>query len=254
MMKRRRRTTNFPRIKKQVFPPRIMVKLPYFESIRLVDTENIVQTEHIMDLTSAYDPNQTGTGGQPRGYDQWASIYGNYIVRGVAYKIKIRPSSDTAATNVATNFILGVTCGPEGFSSQNFQDLKDYMEYPKSKYHKWQHSTREVNNPREGAMYRGRTDYMSGYVSNKKLLRYYGAKGIMGASVGGQTVYIYPNDYAAPTGTSPASINELCLWAASLPEDGNAFDGGEKYLPYMYADVRLVYYVEFWNPVFPIVS
>jgi hypothetical protein len=40
-------------------------------------------------LNSAFDPDYTGTGHQPMGFDQWAAYYNHYVVEACAYEISI---------------------------------------------------------------------------------------------------------------------------------------------------------------------
>lgn len=59
----------------------------------------------------------------------------------------------------------------------------------------------------------------------------------------------WPKDYMGdPVNTQPSAEQYLVLFAGSLPQDGA---GSGVSLPYLYAAVRLVYYVEFSNMVYP---
>lgn len=245
-----RRSTNFPRIQRNIFPSRIQVKLNYYETVLLASTEVAAQAEYVFNLNSLFDPNQSGTGSQPRGFDQWASMYSNYLVKGVAYRIKLRTSTDTDSSSAALSTIVGMTAGPEGFSAQNFSTITDYIEYPRSKYHRWRLTTRNATQPSENAAYNSGQGTFKGFISSKALQRYYGSRGIMGVESFG-TNTIWPTDFSAPVTGNPASLMEICLWAASLPQDGS---GSYLALPYTYADVLLTYYAEFWGPKYPTTS
>lgn len=146
--------------------------------------------------------------------------------------------------------MVGITAGPEGFSSQNFTTLYDYMEYPKSKYHKYRITMRNATVESENAGYNAKPNWFRGYISNKNLIRYYGARGNQSASASG-TVALWPNDYTAAINADPPLENELCLWAASLPEDGASTPIA---LPWIHAEIQLTYHVEFFDPVFPLSS
>lgn len=207
--------------------------------------------EYLFSLTSAYDPEITGTGGQPRGWDQWASIYRNYIVSGVAYKILIRPSSDSSTSTVALNSMVGITAGPENFSSDNFNAISDYMEYPKNKYHKWRITARNATVPSENQAYNSSPRWFKGFISNKKLLRYYGHKGMVANATNSATQYQYPEDFVAPINNDPNCEFEICIWAASLPQGGSS---SLLALPHMHFDIQFTYYVTFYNPVYPAAS
>lgn len=71
-------------------PDRMLLKLPYYESIKW--SGNPV-AYYDWNLNSIYDPNRTGTGHQPLGYDQWATFYNRYRVYGVTVRF--------SATNLA---------------------------------------------------------------------------------------------------------------------------------------------------------
>lgn len=245
---RRKRASNFPRISRQILPGRIQVKLPYFTSFPINVNEVATQAEYRFSLTSAFDPEITGTGAQPRGFDQYSTLYSNYLVKGVAFKILLRPSSDSAAP--ALTMLVGVTAGPEDFSAQNFANVTDYMEYPQSKYHRVRTTTRNASQPSENAAYNSRANFFKGYFSNRALNRYYGGRGIQAASATG-TEFTWPTDFSAAVNADPLAENELVVWAASLPQDGSA---SLPTLPYINVDCHLTYYVEFFNPVFPAAS
>ena len=69
--KAKNRTVNVPR-NKLAFPQSISTKLRYVEKINMGSigaSSNVVQNQFI--ANGAYDPNFTGTGHQPRGFDQF---------------------------------------------------------------------------------------------------------------------------------------------------------------------------------------
>jgi len=85
----------------------MVVALPYVESI--VHTPGSFQEDYQYNLNSLFDPNRTGTGHQPLGFDQWATFYNRYVVTGVYFKVSFINTSSTvplrvscAATNSAT--------------------------------------------------------------------------------------------------------------------------------------------------------
>lgn len=77
-------------------PLRKFVKLNYFE--QLVFTPNLsgAQSSYAFNLASAFDPNFTGTGHQPLGYDQFAAFYKQYRVHSATITVQW----SNAATNV----------------------------------------------------------------------------------------------------------------------------------------------------------
>lgn len=238
------------RIPRQIDASRTMVKLPYYNSVVLNTVETPAQAEYLFSVNSAFDPDLTGTGSQPRGFDQWAAKYSRYQVKGLAYKILLRPSSDSAVSTSAVSMLLGITAGPEGFSSQNFANITDYMEYPKSQYHKWRTTARNVTVESENAAYNSKPRYFTGYISCKSLTSYYGRKGINTADAAG-ALATWPTDFSAAVNSDPGAELELCLWGAALPQNGSA---SLPALPHVHADVSLTYYVEFYNPIYPSAS
>ncbi len=63
------------------WPIRKFLIHPYSEIFAIsCGTSGIAGTVQEMRLNSLYDPNATGTGHQPYGYDQWAALYGRYKV------------------------------------------------------------------------------------------------------------------------------------------------------------------------------
>lgn len=70
------------------FPTTYKCKLKYVESVVLyTGTAGIMGTEQVFRLNSLYDPNFTGTGHQPYGYDQLNGIYKKYMVSGVHIRV-----------------------------------------------------------------------------------------------------------------------------------------------------------------------
>jgi len=71
------------------FPQRMLVCLPYVTMNRL-NANPLTQLDQTFNLNSAYDPDYSGGGHQPRGYDEWASIYARYRVHKVQAYILMR--------------------------------------------------------------------------------------------------------------------------------------------------------------------
>lgn len=63
----------------RMFPKTSLVELTYCELVNLN-----VQTgaPYVFNLNSLHDPNRTGVGHQPRGFDQWNTMYNKYCVIG----------------------------------------------------------------------------------------------------------------------------------------------------------------------------
>lgn len=69
-------------------PRRLLVKMRYIETVDFADIVAggvVVQTYR---ANSVYDPNFTGSGGQPSGYSLYSSVYARYRVAGCAIKVE----------------------------------------------------------------------------------------------------------------------------------------------------------------------
>lgn len=76
-----------------MMPDRLMVKLK-FNSERGVNTGTGNAVTHTYAINSAYDPDFSGTGHQPRGFDQWSNFYARYKVHGCKYVTKFINNGD----------------------------------------------------------------------------------------------------------------------------------------------------------------
>lgn len=67
------------RIKGFIMPDRMFVKLRYFEAYTQTAASYVTW---LWRGNSLYDPNASGTGGQPTGYDEWSRFYNKVVVLG----------------------------------------------------------------------------------------------------------------------------------------------------------------------------
>jgi len=79
------------------FPPSILVKLRYNETVSLSAAHGV---EQLMNLNSCFDPDRTGVGHQPYAFDQWSTFYNRYRVFGVKYAITFLNSDSTVIPQV----------------------------------------------------------------------------------------------------------------------------------------------------------
>ncbi len=71
-------------------PPRFRTKLRYSETATFTTGAlGVVGTGQLWRLNSLFDPNQTGVGHQPYGFDQLAAMYAKYLVRGAKWVITV---------------------------------------------------------------------------------------------------------------------------------------------------------------------
>ncbi len=85
-----------------VLPRSMRRTLRYAETFSLsTGTAGVVGTVVTMLLNSAYDPNNSGVGHQPYGFDQLASFYQQYIVHSVRFQLITNTIGGTAEVCVA---------------------------------------------------------------------------------------------------------------------------------------------------------
>lgn len=76
------------------FPDQLYVKFKFRQQNHLVDTLSRIGTQ-TYSMNSLFDPDVTGVGAQPLGYDQWSQFYTNYQVLGC--KITIQGLSNSGS-------------------------------------------------------------------------------------------------------------------------------------------------------------
>lgn len=83
--------------------PRMMRKqLRYAETFSLTTgTAGVIGTVQTMTLNNVYDPNQTGIGHQPYGFDQLTPFYGYYVVHSCRWRILATTIGNTSEVCVA---------------------------------------------------------------------------------------------------------------------------------------------------------
>jgi len=75
-----------------------VVRLRYGERIQ-INSGIATPGYYVFRANSLYDPNYTGTGHQPLGFDQWAAFYNHYLVLGSKIKVTFMPRG-AGLTNV----------------------------------------------------------------------------------------------------------------------------------------------------------
>jgi len=233
----------------QVMPRRLLVKLPYWDVLDIGESGNVT-AEYSMALNGIFDPDLTGTGHQPRGRDQYATLYAGYLVRGCRWSVRLYGADDAAITAAGINIMGGVICGPEGVATEILgSSISDFMEYPADKkYMKVRYFARNTGMTNAGFAL-GQSVRMSGYVNCKRLAKDYEFAGVTSSYGEAQ----WPTDYMTANGANPASpaLQVMTVFAQCLPQDSNATALNT---PALFAIVKMVYYVEFINPIFPTVS
>lgn len=88
-------------------PQRRVTKLRYCENITLAASGAGTLQTYLFRSNSVYDCNKTSTGGQPQGFQTWATRYRRYTVLGSRITVRLLPLQESAAYTVA----CGIYCG-----------------------------------------------------------------------------------------------------------------------------------------------
>ncbi len=86
----------FARDPQSSFPDAAVVDLFYYHAND--ETPGVAYADHIFRINSAYDPDYTLTGHQPRDFDTWALLYGYYRVSEVMADVTIATNNTTPLT------------------------------------------------------------------------------------------------------------------------------------------------------------
>lgn len=109
-----------PLFSKSVFPYERWATLKYCEGYVTVNPSIGAATAYVMRTNDLYDPNLTGTGHQPTGFDQYMAMYNKFVV--YASKIKVvamAPDTETA------DVLVGVAVVD---NSSTYNQTEIYME------------------------------------------------------------------------------------------------------------------------------
>lgn len=112
-----RRTIRYP---PNLFPTRSVATLRYSTTVSF-DAASATPVLQVMSANGCYDPDITGTGHQPRGFDQWMAIYNHYCVS--ASRCTVIPYSQAAP-----DVVIAITLAPDSASLAN--DINDFNEMP----------------------------------------------------------------------------------------------------------------------------
>lgn len=141
-------------------PDRIQVKMKYTQNVNLVDNVGGVDTLWTLRGNSLWDPDFTGTGGQPMGRDQWNNFYQQYRVNASKLKVQLLNNNSSIATGNCFAAIFPVAPDPPSST--------EMTAYQRSE----RPYTRSRVLPTSGS---GRPIYLSSYMSTKKI---YGLKSV----------------------------------------------------------------------------
>lgn len=91
-----RRKASIARSLKAPVPDKAVAKLRYCETLVLNPTVGSI-ANHVYRSNDCYDPNVTGVGHQPIGFDQWMGLYNHFYVKGSRITAEFSANADTAA-------------------------------------------------------------------------------------------------------------------------------------------------------------
>lgn len=77
------------------FPSHKTVSLRYADTYDLTPASAGALAENVFKINSVFDPDDSGLGHQPLGFDEWAIIYNRYVVKGAKITAKFQCSGTT---------------------------------------------------------------------------------------------------------------------------------------------------------------
>lgn len=123
--KKSRKSLRMVTSKRAPMPLRYKTKLRYCEGINLTGTSGAI-SQYVFRANGLYDPNYTGTGHQPKGFDQLMAIYDHATVTGARIHVIGTSSSGTEA------LVWGVNVS--GSVSSSFTSYRDWIELSNGRY------------------------------------------------------------------------------------------------------------------------
>ncbi len=126
-------TMKFPSFARpsQIVPDRISTTLTYVDQFVLNATAASTDN-YVFRANSLYDPNYTGTGHQPLGYDQWTTFYQNWVVTACSVRFTMTPPNLSTATPQINNSLVAVV--PRRNDPSAIADVNTALEQP---YTEW---------------------------------------------------------------------------------------------------------------------
>jgi hypothetical protein len=116
-------------IPNQPFPPAFQTTLTYVETVTSPSTIAGAASVYLFRANSCYDPNYTGAGHQPLGFDQWMAFYNHYTVVSSSIEAHFNVNSETVATGGETAIGVALLA-----SNSALTDLNRLQEAPQSRW------------------------------------------------------------------------------------------------------------------------
>ncbi len=188
MRRRQRRAARNARTGyQQAIKPHTMVSLKYpSQALTITEAAAGAGTSYSFAVNSVFDPDFTGAGNQPIGYDQWSQFYGRYRVKALRYKIYMMNVIGTANAQC----VAGVYFSPQSTLPAN--------------------PTAWLAQPSLGSP--SKTVVLSSYGGGQDVKTLTGSVNL--SDLFGVTPGEYANemDFAATTGGSPARLGYMHIW------------------------------------------
>lgn len=121
-----KRTRNGFSLGKSPLPTIYKANFMYSENISVNPAAGVTPALQVMRTHSLFDPNLTGTGHQPRGYDEMMTLYAHYTVVGVKCSVTFVNQSNGTGQNA----LCGITLAR---SAAILGDVNDYQENNQTK-------------------------------------------------------------------------------------------------------------------------
>lgn len=109
-------------------PDRIYVRLVYTELLQWTQTLGAL-ADNVYRASSCFDPNLTGTGGQPYFFDQWAAMYNAYRVYGATIDVEWTANGGGAQNNLSTGITWSSSSTAFSTTSQDLVADQPYTKY-----------------------------------------------------------------------------------------------------------------------------
>ncbi|AYP28731.1 MAG: putative capsid protein [Circoviridae sp.] len=112
---------------RDLMPNVFKTSLHYRETILLSSSTLLPTAFNNFSMNSLFDPNRTGTGHQPYGFDQLAAFYGRYYVTGAKMICTFSCQTKDTDSTVTGPILCGVTGRAEStFATQNADNWAEY--------------------------------------------------------------------------------------------------------------------------------
>lgn len=129
--KKKKRGYRYPLVRKSPMPKRFLTKLRYAENGLSVNPGAGLVAEYIFRANDVYDPNQSGVGHQPRGFDQLMPLYNHFTVLGSRITIRASNQDNNDSVNCFLTLQGEATTQTNPIDLMERQDVRSLILGPK---------------------------------------------------------------------------------------------------------------------------